>query len=229
RSSSAWSIPLRVVAYVALWTAIGALFSVQSFVTYSYGGTRTVSALRLLAFSLADWYVWAALAPAILWLARRFNFARKPWRSALVHIPASLLFVLARGGLRLLVGAAIPSVRIGPQALLTTIGLQVFVYWAILGVGIALEHYRMYRSEQTASATLKTQLARAELGLLKMQLQPHFLFNALNAISEQVHADAEAAERMITQLSELLRHTIRSGDAHEITLREEISLLERYL
>jgi sensor histidine kinase YesM len=76
---------------------------------------------------------------------------------------------------------------------------------------------------------LKTQLARAELGLLKMQLQPHFLFNTLNAISEQVHADPEAAERMITHLSELLRHTIHSGEAQEISLGEELALLERYL
>jgi sensor histidine kinase YesM len=80
-----------------------------------------------------------------------------------------------------------------------------------------------------AAATLKTQLARAELGLLKMQLQPHFLFNTLNAISEQVHADPEAAEQMITHLSELLRHTIGSAEAQEISLGEELALLERYL
>ena len=212
-----------------LWTAIGALFAVQSVVAYSYSSTRSMSGWRLLAFSLADWYVWALLAPAIFWLARRFGFTRHPWRSAAVHIPASLVFVIARSALRLLAGSLFPSVQVGAPALMMSIGLHVFVYWAILAVAVALEYYRMYRGEQVAAAGLKTQLARAELGLLKMQLQPHFLFNALNAISEQVHADPDAAERMITQLSELLRHTIRSGNAHEISLGEELALLDRYL
>src|SRR5690242_1073021 len=220
---------LVIVAYVALWTAIAALFAAQSYVTYSYSGTRAVSGLRLLGFALADWYVWALLAPAILWLTGRFGFTRHPWLSLAVHLPATLLFLLARMELRVLVGQLIPAVRMGPAGLLTSMALQVFVYWAIVAVALALQYQRMYREEQIAAVGLKTQLARAELGLLKMQLQPHFLFNTLNAISEQVHTDPEAAERMITHLSELLRHTIHSAEAQEISLGEELALLERYL
>jgi len=219
----------RGAGYLVLWTAVGALFATQSIVTYSYSGTRTVSGWRLLAFSLADWYVWALLAPGIVWLARRVSVTRHPWRAAAVHVPASILFVIARSMLRLLVGILFPPVRVGPPALMMSIGLHVFVYWAILAVAVAVQYSRMYRGEQLSAARLKTQLARAELGLLKMQLQPHFLFNTLNAISEQVHTDPEGAERMITQLSELLRHTIRAGNAHEISLGEELALLERYL
>ena len=220
---------VAVVAYVAIWTVIGAVFAVQSVVTYSYSGTRTVSAARLLGFALADWYVWALLAPAIFWLTRRVSFTRLPWRAALIHLPASLLFLFARMQLRLLVGQLIPAVRMGPAGLMTSMALQVFVYWAIVAVAVAFEYQRMYRDEQVAAVGLKTQLARAELGLLKMQLQPHFLFNTLNAISEQVHADPDAAERMITHLSELLRHTIHSAEVQEISLGEELALLERYL
>ena len=220
---------LTTLGYIAFWTGIGALFAAQSYLTYSYSGTRAVSGLRLLSFALADWYVWALLAPAIIWLTRRFSFIRRPWLSLAVHLPATLAFVVARMELRMLVGELIPAVRMGPTAILTSIALQVFVYWAIVAVALALQYQRMYREEQLAAIGLKTQLARAELGLLKMQLQPHFLFNTLNAISEQVHADPEAAERMITHLSELLRHTIRSGEAQEISLGEELALLERYL
>ncbi len=220
---------LRLVAYLALWTAVGALFAAQATISYSYAGTRTVPAWRILVFSLADWYVWAALAPAIFWLARRFSFTRRPWISAMVHVPASALFVVARMMIRLLIGMLIPSLRANPQGLTASLGLHVFAYWAILAVGVAFAYQRMYREEQLSASALKAQLARAELGLLKMQLQPHFLFNTLNAISEQVHTDPGAAERMITQLSELLRHTIRSASAHEVTLREEVELLERYL
>jgi two-component sensor histidine kinase len=220
---------LRLVAYLGLWTAVGALFAAQATISYSYAGTRTVPAWRILLFSLADWYVWAALAPAIFWLARRFSFTRRPWISAMVHVPASAVFVVARMMFRLLIGMLIPSLRANPQGLTASLGLHVFAYWAILAVGIAFAYQRMYREEQVSASALKVQLARAELGLLKMQLQPHFLFNTLNAISEQVHTDPGAAERMITQLSELLRHTIRSASAHEVTLREEVELLERYL
>lgn len=220
---------VAIVGYVALWTAVSALFAVQSIVTYSYSGTRMMSGPRLLAYALADWYVWALLAPGIFWLTRRFSLTRHPWRSAAVHIPASIVFLFVRMRLRLFIGAVIPSVRIGAPGVMSSMALQLFVYWAIVAVAVALEYQRMYRDEQTAAAALKTQLARAELGLLKMQLQPHFLFNTLNAISEQVHADPEAAERMITHLSELLRHTIGSAEAQEISLGEELALLERYL
>ena len=220
---------LVAAAYLGLWTAIGVLFAAQSILTYSYSGTRTVSGPRLLAYALADWYVWALLAPAIFALARRFPFTRHPWRSAAVHLPASILFLFLRYRLRLLVGLMIPAVRVGAPALMSSLALQLFVYWAILAVAVAMEYQRMYRGEQVAAAALKTQLARAELGLLKMQLQPHFLFNTLNAISEQVHTDADAADRMITHLSELLRHTLGSAEAHEISLGEELALIERYL
>ena len=218
-----------IAGYLALWTIVGVLFAAQSVITYSYSGTRAMSGARLLAYALADWYVWALLAPGILWLTRRFDFTRHPWWSAAVHAPASIAFVFVRMRLRLLVGVLIPSVRMSAPGVMSSMALQVFVYWAIVAVAVALEYQRMYREEQVAAVGLKTQLARAELGLLKMQLQPHFLFNTLNAISEQVHTDPDAAERMITHLSELLRHTVGSAQVHEISLGEELALLERYL
>jgi hypothetical protein len=220
---------LALFAYVALWTGVGVVFAAQSIITYSYSGSRSVPGTRVLAFALADWYVWALLAPAIFWLARRFSITRLRWRAALALVPASVVFLGMRYCLRLLVGLLIPSVRVGPTAMLSSTALQLFVYGAILAVAVAADYQRMYRGEQISAATLKTQLARAELGLLKMQLQPHFLFNTLNAISEQVHTDPEAAEQMITHLSELLRHTIGSGEAQEISLAEELALIERYL
>jgi signal transduction histidine kinase len=220
---------LGMSAYLALWAGVAVLFAAQSILTYSYSGSRLVSNTRVLAYALADWYVWALLAPAIFWLARRFSFTRHRWRAAAIHLPASVVFLYLRYWLRLFVGMSIPAVRVGTPALLSSMALQLFVYWAILAVAVALEYQRMYRGEQMSGALLKTQLARAELGLLKMQLQPHFLFNTLNAISEQVHNDPEAADRMITHLSELLRHTIGSAEAQEISLGEELALLERYL
>jgi LytS/YehU family sensor histidine kinase len=72
-------------------------------------------------------------------------------------------------------------------------------------------------------------LAQAKLQALQMQLNPHFLFNTLNAIASLMHKDVKAADRMITRLADLLRYALESTDAHEVPLRQELSFLERYL
>ena len=132
--SSVTSRILRIVAYVGVWTAVAALFAVQSLITYSYGGTRTVSGPRILGYALADWYVWALLAPGIFWLTRRFSFTRNPWRAVAIQLPAMILFLIARMQLRLLVGRLIPAVSMGRPGLLASMALQVFVYCAIVAV-----------------------------------------------------------------------------------------------
>ena len=77
--------------------------------------------------------------------------------------------------------------------------------------------------------TLERQLAQAQLETLQLQLRPHFLFNALNAVSSIMYEDPRAADRMIGRLSEFLRRVLRTDSAHEVPLREELDLLELYL
>ncbi len=85
------------------------------------------------------------------------------------------------------------------------------------------------RERELTASRLESQAAQAHLQMLKMQLHPHFLFNTLNAVSALMHRDVDAADRMISQLSELLRAALEKDDRHESRLASELDLLHRYL
>jgi two-component system LytT family sensor kinase len=98
---------------------------------------------------------------------------------------------------------------------------------------VGLAHAFAYRRESEAraldSAHLETRLIEAQLQSLQRQLHPHFLFNTLNTISGLMRTDVNAADVMMDRLGELLRATLSSSDVHEVTLREELELLQKYL
>ena len=105
-----------------------------------------------------------------------------------------------------------------------------FVGYTVIVLGYyAFERYRMAQAEKLATAELQTKLAQAQLENLRLQVQPHFLFNTLNTISAVMYEDVRAADAMITQLSELLRLTLRASRTHEIPLSEELEITRLYL
>jgi LytS/YehU family sensor histidine kinase len=107
------------------------------------------------------------------------------------------------------------------------------IYLGVLAAGLARAFSLRYRRQREESlkvaAQLRAQLAEARLDALRMQLDPHFLFNTLHAISSLVERDPRGVRRMISRLSELLRHTIEGPSEQEIPLRKELDLLRRYL
>jgi LytS/YehU family sensor histidine kinase len=103
------------------------------------------------------------------------------------------------------------------------------VYWLITGVAHGMMYYRRYRERDAQALQLARQLAQAELQVLKSQLHPHFLFNALNTISALMHRDVKAADRMLARLSDLLRAALDHTSAQEVTLLDELNFLESYL
>jgi LytS/YehU family sensor histidine kinase len=113
---------------------------------------------------------------------------------------------------------------------------QFLIYLAVLAAGFAREYF--VRDQQRAreavelarqTAALQAQLSDARLDALRMQLNPHFLFNTLHAVSALVERDPGGVRRMIARLSELLRHTMDSSAPNEVALREELSILRRYI
>ena len=218
----------RWILIFGVWTLLGALSAVRVMVTYAYSG-NIVTWRRALVIALADWYVWALLAPAIAWLARRFAIERRSWlRSLLFHIPASLFFSILKMVIefRLLQWLDPPSAQRYPVLQFPS---TLFTYYAILGTIYAFDYYRKYRTHELKASQLQTQLAQAQLQALKMQLHPHFLFNTLHAISSLMRRDVEAAERMIARLSDLLRLTLENVGSQETSLRQELEFLESYL
>jgi LytS/YehU family sensor histidine kinase len=103
------------------------------------------------------------------------------------------------------------------------------VYAAIVGVSHAIAYYHETEERKLKEAQLETRLMEAQLKTLQAQLHPHFLFNTLHAISTLIHRDPEAADRMISRLSDLLRITFDRSSEAKITVKEEIEFLQKYL
>jgi two-component system LytT family sensor kinase len=217
---------------LAGWTAIGLFFGSQAVIYAAYGG-REVPWARSLGAAVVDWWVWGLLAPAILALGRRAAIDRATWRRTVpLHLAASLIFALTKITVRWGVGQLVPALATVKLEflLLGQTHLNMATYWAILGAGWAVHYYRKFRERELHASQLESQLARAQLQALRTQLQPHFLFNTLHTISAFMQeGEIEAADRMITRLSDLLRLTLERASAAEVTLQEELEFLRHYL
>jgi sensor histidine kinase YesM len=124
---------------------------------------------------------------------------------------------------------AIPTMRI-QYLLLSQFHLNLATFWVILGIGAAFDYYRKFRERELRATQLESRLAQAQLDVLRMQLQPHFLFNTLHTISAYMQeGDIEAADHMIARLSELLRLAIDGVHTQEVPLRQELEFVQRYL
>jgi LytS/YehU family sensor histidine kinase len=145
---------------------------------------------------------------------------------ALLHLVAS---VLVQAGFSALAGEPYPILTKLVDDFTIQYHWNVVVYWAILGVAHAREYHRDREAHRLRAARLAARLAQAKLQALTLELRPHFLFNALNAIAELIHEDPDAAERMVQRLGELLRRTLETDGAKEVTLERELALADGYL
>jgi two-component system, LytTR family, sensor histidine kinase AlgZ len=175
---------------------------------------------------LLNFLPWMIVTPIVFWLAARFPITQhRLWRHLLVQAGAGVLLVplLTIGGTVL--GALVLTPRQlsfrNPAATAITAFYAVPTYIAVAGIGQAVAYFERYRTRERL-------LARAELRALEAQLNPHFLFNALNAISTIGYRDPALADRALSHLSELLRLTL-APRPQEIPLRDEIGFIQGYL
>lgn len=232
--------------FFVLWLALG-VFSAGTFLVQLPGlrrsgapppGTMSI-AWRMFWHELAMWIGWVVLAPAALWLRRRWPLERGSLTRALpVHLAAVILLCGVHS-----VIVVIASWVITGQPLDQEQVIAMFTYWSVrdlpfsalfyglvLGIGSASDYYRQFRERQLRASQLEAQLAQAELQMLKMQLHPHFLFNTLNGITGLVRDnDNAAAVQMLVGLSDLLRQTLDNSGKQEVRLGEELEWLELYL
>ena len=201
------------------WLILSVIFAPEVYLYFQARG-EPISWLRAFQLTLSNSAVAAFFAPLIVWLARRFPIEKGRWKtSLLVHIPASIAFAYAHTGVYVLVCYASKTVA---RDLLQRFHPNLLTYWAIVAATTAYLYFGRYRERERQLARLQTQLLRA-------QLRPHFLFNTLNTVSAMIHEDVEAADRMLGHLSEVLRLTLDSLGHHEVPLRAEIELVDRYL
>jgi signal transduction histidine kinase len=188
-------------------------------------------------FSGTEWLFLGALTPITYQLAKRFPIRRETLGRTLgVHVIGSLILCIgwatAGVALRFVLGMVPARALAGHLAswLLTSLPWSVFMYFAVLGSVYAFMYFTEAREREAQSARLAAQLAEARLGALRMQLNPHFLFNSLNAIGVLVRDQNTAtASRMLELLGDVLHSVLRSDERHEIPLGEEIQFLEQYL
>jgi two-component system, LytTR family, sensor kinase len=216
----------RLRAWLAVWTGLTALalfFAVSTSLTYRSAG-RPANWRLTITRALSEWWLWALLTPLVAWLSRRFPLhGPRAIRHAGFHIAAGVAIAVGK----MLADRAVFAMLTGfwTYLLVSTLALDFAVYFGIVAAAHGVEYYRRSRERDQ----LEARLAETRLQLLGMQLQPHFLFNTLNTIAEMVHEDPDKADAMIGGLSNLLRRTLEIGASQEITLEEELALVEVYL
>ena len=177
-------------------------------------------------------YTCAAFAPVLFWLVDRFPIDRQTWKwnAPLLVVACFALAAFKYLGFLPLWMAYWHASPAQVPLIIANSALEVGVdFAAVIGVAHAVRYYQRSRERERSEAALRVRLSQAQLEALKSQLHPHFLFNTLNSVASLMHWDVAAADEMVTQLSELLRETLRHPGTYEIPLSEEIALIERYL
>lgn len=220
-------------------TLAGLFLASQSWLLYKSYASKSIPVFPLLVLSLVQTWTWFLLLPGILAATRRFPVYRSRLSSSIsAHLAIGTCFALADIAIRVVVNSWLPwssSAASQPfpkrfeSLFLSSFHSNLLVYWAIIGVTQGLTYYRKFEERELRASQLETRLAHAQLQVLKMQLQPHFLFNTLHAISALVHKDPDAADRTIALLSDLLRLTLETGGAQEVSLQQETDVLQRYI
>lgn len=217
-------------AAILLWSALGVLFALP--------GLSSGNWERTLLGALAQWWSWGLVTPVILWIDARLPFKENRLvRRILAHLPASLgltiTYFYVFVAMRALLGLGTWSMLADPH-LIPTVFREGFlwswlVYWAIFGVHQTFRYYQHYLASELRLERMERSFSEARLNALRMQLDPHFLFNALNTISSQVERDPRLARSMIEHLGDLLRLSLDARDRQEIPLAEELTFLEHYV
>ncbi len=235
-------LPLRVrqaLQLVFAATALSVAVTVWLYVMYSVEG-RQRPILPTLLFVLPFWYLWALYAPLVIWLSRRLPIERgRVIARSAMHCGIAVVMSVVHTGTRFALQPALrhappPEARSQWDVLLslTTLELPVhlFIYWAILGGSLLFQYYRRLQQQKLTATRLSAQLSDARMQALRMQLNPHFLFNALNSIAMLVrNAEREAAVDALEVLSDLLRYVLDDSSRQEVSVSRELEFIERYL
>lgn len=234
---------LKVVGFVFLaWTAIGIMNAFQRFANTA--DMRTDYPLwSLTKLAMISQWIKAVLSLPLLWMVERYPFSRDTWKR---RIPLYAFALAAYVVIYLLVrpffvptifydamsGKILPP---PPFVEAFTTALRSFFLDLIYGFGLTVlaayvyQYMKRLKQDQIMRERLQARLASAELHMLKMQLQPHFLFNTLHTISNLATVDGHKAQRMIARLSELLRLSLDHVSSEVVPMHRELEFLENYL
>ena len=213
------------VATVLGWSSVAFVY----FGMNAFG--RTYPLGRAVVAGLVDWYFWAAVTPLIFWLGERVRLERSSWvRAVAIHLAAGIgvalveiLTVTAVGQWVKMTSVEGPFLEAYTRMILRYFHFNFIIYWVIVAAAHAARYY-------ASASQLRAELTQAQLSALQMQLQPHFLFNALHTVATLVREGRrDHATDTIARLGELLRRTLGDGDRHETPLADELAFVRAYL
>jgi hypothetical protein len=222
---------------VGIATVFGVSSTIQAYWLSRVSGDHEPMRFHLLVLNLVYWYVPALLAPAIVNLATRYQIRRgNVMRFALVHVTGALAYSLIHTAAMLGTRALLMNGHFtkgwwfaARVEYLQQLDWMFMTYLFLVGLAHALEFRRESDRRAVESAQLEMRLVEAQLQALQRQLHPHFLFNTLNAIAGLMRTDVDAADRMMDRLGDLLRMTLNTSNIQEVSLKEELEVLQKYL
>lgn len=235
RDARWWSV------VVLVWLAAGVMAALHQAAAAAVRGELR-NEWMWTAMQIPHWLLWAPVTPFIFAASQRHPFSRgRVARALLMHLAlAALAIVFVEGSyaqmallVERLAGTTIAPGRPSPLAL-TAIAVfapvsGIVTYTAVVCVASALTAQSRLREREVRSALLEADLSRAQVQAIKMQVQPHFLFNTLHAINVLIKEDPAVATRMVTLLGDLLRHTLTRAAVAKVPLRSELDVLALYL
>ena len=221
-------------------TVLGVLVSAQHWAVMQLDNVPTdwKTVAHALRKELPFWYLWVLLAPIVVIAVRKVPLIRGRLTWAIpAHVLIALVTVLIHAALQLFIyrETGFPTQpgsfwSIYRGAILFRVTLGLLGYTLLFAVVMAAEYYDRFRERERAAAALSVQLAEARLAALRMQLNPHFLFNTLNTVAMQVRRGENTdAVRMLAGLSDILRHVLEDSPPQEVTVRQELAFIDRYL
>lgn len=212
------------------WTLLGLMASLSILISFRIAGVPQ-SPVRAFAMGMTDMYMWGLLSAAAFFLSRKISFEKFGWTSLiLLNLAAAIALLLIRYPVeREILGWA--GLRRGPlaQSITRSFTPRLLTYMGLLLASYGWVYIIKNRERELREGQLREELVRAQLGRLKAQLEPHFLFNSLHSISTLLHRDPEAADQMVSRLAEHLRTTIRATDTQLVELEQEVAELQPYL
>jgi two-component system LytT family sensor kinase len=218
------------IAAILLWSTLGVLFALP--------GLSSSNWKVALVGALAQWWSWGLVTPLIFWTDARLPFKENQLgMRILAHLPASValtilyfyVFIAMRAFLGLGAWSMLADTRFLPTVFREGFLWSWLVYWVIFGVQQTFRYYEHYLASELRLERMERSFSEARLNALRMQLDPHFLFNALHTISSQVERNPRLARTMIEHLGDLLRLSLDARGRQEIPLAEELAFLDHYV
>jgi two-component system, LytTR family, sensor kinase len=226
---------IHPVVFVAAFTLLGSLFALQEWINVHRAGYTIRPAIVFESWGL-QYFLWGVTCWVLWRLFRAFIQKASVVQMFTIVLPLSLALCMLE---EMLWVVFFPQVPLNHPRMTywhrvmfnykDDLAESMAIFWGTFFFFRGAGYYQQYREKETVAAQLEAQLANARIAALRMQLNPHFLFNTMNSISSLMRSDLDAADAMLEQLSSLLRMTLERGEVQLIPLHDEIEFTETYL